>query len=84
VVIVSVVVTGEVPVTLTDGEENVHIAPVGQPLATPTSTAPVNPFRGVMVIVEIPDCPGAEMFTGFAEMPKSVTLTVLTAEVDAA
>ena len=53
----------------------------------PSVTVPVNPFRGVTVIVEVPDCPGAEMLirVGFAEMPKSVTVIVAAgAEVEPA
>jgi hypothetical protein len=86
VVTVSVVVTAEVPVTLTDGEENVQVAPAGQPLVTLRFTVPVNPYRGVMVIAEVPDCPGAEMLTvvGFADTLKSVTVIVVGDEVEPA
>src|SRR5208337_3688616 len=74
VVIVSVVVAAEDPVTLT-GVDVQDIPGPGPEKLQPTVTVPVNPYRGVMVIVAVPDCPGAGMLmlVGFAATPKSVT-----------
>jgi hypothetical protein len=70
---VSVLVTAETLLTLTDGDENVQVAPVGQPLPTLRVTGPVNPPSGATLTVEFPACPGAEMVTrrGFADKLKS-------------
>ena len=75
-VTVSVEIAGDVPLMVT-GEETVHVAPSGQPLVTFSITIPINPFTGLIVIAEVPDCPGAErsMLEGFAAKPNSVTLT---------
>jgi hypothetical protein len=82
---VSVLVTAEVLLTVTDGDESVQVAPVGQTPATLRLTVPVNPYCGATLIVEVPVCPGAEMVTGegFADTLKSVTLTVVAADVEA-
>jgi hypothetical protein len=87
VVMVSVVVTGEVPVTLKFWGETVQENPEVQ--GGPEQVMfidPVNPFRGVTVIVEVPVCPGAEMLMveGLADKLKSVTLTVVAFEVEPA
>ena len=86
VVMVSVSATAEALLTLIDGDVNVHVAPVGQPLATLRLTVPMNPFCGVTLMIEVPCCPGAEMVTaeGFADRPKSLTVTEVAAEVEAA
>jgi len=49
-------------------------------------TVPVNPPRGVKVIVDVPDCPGADMMTlvGLYKTLKSVTVTAVGVEVEAA
>jgi hypothetical protein len=49
-------------------------------------TVPVNPYSGARSSAEVPDCPGVEMLMveGFADRPKSVTLTVVAVEVEAA
>ena len=79
-------VTAEVPVTLTEGEANVQVAPVGQPLATVRLTLPVNPPNGATLTIVCPCCPGAGMLTGvgLAERLKSVTVTWVAPEVEAA
>ena len=81
---VNVLVTADVPVTLTKGGEKLQVAPLGQPLATPKLTVPVNPFCGATLSIELPVCPGAEMvtFDGFADTLKSVTARVTWAEVE--
>jgi len=83
VVMVSVVVTGEDPVTLTGVSVQDIPGPAPGKLH-PMATVPMNPFRGVTVIVEVADCPGAEMLivVGFADTLKSVTLIVAGAEVE--
>ena len=85
-VIVSVSVTAEAPLTVTEGDARVQVAPVGQPLATLRLTVPVNPDCGVILIVELPPCPGAEMLMGegLADTPKSVTARGVAAEVEPA
>jgi hypothetical protein len=59
----------EGPVRLTDDGETVQFTPA-YPVRHDRLTVPLNPFRGVRVIVEAPDCPGAEMLieVGFADM----------------
>lgn len=87
VVMVTVVVTGVVPVTLkSGGETEQEIPQFGGRVSQTAPMAPVNPFRGVTVIVAVPDCPGAEMsmVDGFADKLKSVTVTVVAAEVEPA
>jgi hypothetical protein len=86
VVMVSTSVAAEVLLTVTDGEAKVQVAPVGQPLATLRVTVPVNPLSGVTLMVDCPDCPGAEMLSGegLADTPKSETVTVLAPEVEPA
>lgn len=86
VAMVSASVTAEALLRVTDGDVNVQVAPVGQPLATLRLTLPVNPFCGVTLIVEVPCCPGAEMVTGdgFADRPKSPTVTEFLGDVEAA
>ena len=86
VVTVNVVVTAEAPSTFTDVEEKLHVAPGGQSGPTPRYTVPVNPFRGVIVIVEVPDCPGDEILSevGFTARLKSVTVIVSGGEIDGA
>ena len=86
VVIVSVLVTGEALVGLTDAGEIVQVAPVGQALPTLRFTVPVNPNLGVIVIVELPLCPGAEMLMGegSADTLKSETAMGVAAEVELA
>jgi len=71
-------VAGEEPVKVTDEGETVQVAPVGQAPERIRLTVPLNPYKGLIVSVEFPDCPGAGMMTvaGFAEMLKSRTLTV--------
>lgn len=85
VAIESVAVTGDEPVTLTVEGVIVQVPPVGQ-FPVKSSTEPVNPYRGVMVSVAVPVCPGAETFTvaGFADRLKSVMLIETAAEVDPA
>lgn len=84
VVMLSTSVTAVVPVTLTEGEAKVQVAPAGHPLTTDRLTVPVNPFCGLTLIVEVPGCPGAEIVTGegFAETPKSVTAREVAADVE--
>jgi hypothetical protein len=76
-------VTGEDPVTVTEGGEIVQVAPVGQAVAILKFTVPVNPFTGVTVSVKFPDCPaaGMVMLVGFADTVKSVTLIVTAGDV---
>ena len=78
VVMVSVLVTAEALLTVTDAGEIVQVAPVGQPLPMLRLTVPVKPATGVTVSVDVPDCPGAEMVTGegFADRVKPETLMV--------
>jgi len=88
VVRVSVAVTGEELVTVTDeGESAQEIPgpPPGPATAQERLTVPVNPERGAIVSVAVPDCPGAGilMVVGFADTLKSVTVTVVVAEADA-
>jgi hypothetical protein len=82
---VRVAVAGEEPVTFGDDGETVQVrvAEVGEQLRL---TVPVNPYRGVMVIAEVPDPPGAEilMLDGLNETLKSVTVIVTGAELEAA
>ena len=75
---VKLLVTAEVPLTVTEEGENVQVDRVGQPLATVRLTVPVNAPCGVVVTVEVPDCPGAEMSieVGFADTEKSPTATL--------
>ena len=82
VVIVTTLVTAEEPAMLTDEGENVQSIP-RTPVQQDRLMVPVNPFRGVRVMVEVPDCPGAGMvmLVGFADILKSVTLIVVGAEV---
>ena len=49
-------------------------------------TCPVNAPSGVMVIVDVPDCPGAGMIivVGFADKVKSELVTATAAEVEPA
>jgi hypothetical protein len=84
VVMVSVSVTAEVPLTVTEGDASVQVAPVGQPLATLRLTVPVNPNCGATLIVALPPCPGAEMLMGegFADRLKSATATDVAPEVE--
>jgi len=84
VVTVSVAVTGEELVTVTDEGETVQEIP-GAFTPQDRLTVPVNPERGAIVSVAVPDCPGAGMLivVGFADTLKSVTVTVVVAEVDA-
>lgn len=84
VVMVSVLVTAEVPFTVTDWVESVQVAPVGQPPSTKRVTVPVNPYCGVTLRVEVPVCPGAGMVTGegFADKLKSVMVIDTAAEVE--
>ena len=86
VVMVSVSVTAEAPLTVTEGDARVQVAPVGQPLATLRLTVPVNPNCGVILIVEVPPWPGAEMLMGegFADTLKSVTAIGVAADVEVA
>ena len=86
VVMVNVLVAAEVPVTVTDEGEIVHVPPGGQPFITLRSTIPVNPPCGVMLIVEFPVCPGAEIVRGegFADSLKSATAIGTAAEVEPA
>lgn len=81
VVMVSVSVTAEGPVTTTKGGVRVQVAPGGQPL-TLRPTVPVKPATGVTVTVVVPDCPGDEMVTGegFADSPKSATFIMIPGE----
>ena len=62
-------VAAEEPVMLTDEGEKLQFIMV-VPVQQDRLIAPTNPFRGVNVIVELPDCPGAEimMVDGFAAM----------------
>ena len=85
VVMVIVAVTGEVPVRLSEGGDDVQEMPGAATGELQFRfSSPVNPFRGVIVSVAVPDCPGVEMFTlvGLTDTLKSVTLTVTGAEVD--
>jgi hypothetical protein len=86
VVIVSVEVTADALVGVTDAGAMVQVAPVGQPLVTLRFTVPVNPDIGVTLRVEVPPCPGAEMLRGegLAERLKSETATAVALEVDPA
>jgi len=81
----NVAVTAEEPLKVT-GDVTVHTDPGGHPTLTPRLTDPENPLRGVIVIVAVPDCPGAGMLMlpGLTETAKSVTLTVTGAEVEPA
>jgi hypothetical protein len=83
---VNVLVPGEAPPTLTDEGDNVHVAPVGQPLATLRLTVPPNPYWGVTLRVELAVCPGAEMLTGegFADRSKSDTVNATGTELEGA
>lgn len=83
VAIENMAVTGEDPVTVTEGGEIVQVAPVGQAVAILKFTVPVNPFTGVTVSVKFPDCPaaGMVMLVGFADTVKSVTLIVTAGDV---
>jgi hypothetical protein len=82
---VSVAVAGEAAVTFTEEGESVQakLACVVEQLRV---TVPVNPAKEAVLIVEVPDCPGAEMLMvlGFADTLKSVTAIVATAEVEPA
>jgi hypothetical protein len=81
---VSVLVPGKAPPTVTDEGDNVHVAPVGQPLATLRLTVPPNPYWGVTLRVELAACPGAEIVTweGFADRLKSDTVKASGAELE--
>jgi hypothetical protein len=56
------------------------------PVAQVRFTCPVNAPSGVMVIVDVPDCPGAGMIivVGFADKVKSELVTATAAEVEPA
>jgi hypothetical protein len=56
-------------------EVTTHDAVVGHPLPTLKLTVPVKPFCGVMVMVEVPMPPEAEIFIeeGLADREKSET-----------
>jgi hypothetical protein len=86
VIMFSVLAAGDAPVGLTDAGEIVQVAPVGQPLTTLRLTVPVNPPTEVTFRVVVPVCPGAEilMGEGFADRPKSATVTATAAEVEPA
>jgi hypothetical protein len=86
VVIVSTSVTADAPLTLTDGDANVQVAPVGQPLATLRFTVPVNPLWGVTLTVVFPVWPGAEITSGdgLADTEKSPTVMLAAPEVEGA
>jgi hypothetical protein len=86
VAMVNMAVTAAEPVRLSDGGETVQDPPGIAVTPQDRFMAPVNPPRGVMVIVEVPDCPGAEMLmvVGFAETLKSATVTVAGGEVEPA
>lgn len=86
VVIVSTSVTAEAPLTVTAGDANVQLAPVGQPLATLRLTVPVNPFCGLTLMVEAPGWPGAEITKGegLADTEKSPTAMLAALEVEGA
>jgi hypothetical protein len=83
VLTVTVAVAPEVPATFNDAGEIVQLMLVYK-LTQLRFTVPVNPFNGATVIVEVPDCPGAGMvmLAGFADILKSVTLTVAALEVE--
>jgi len=82
---VRVPVTAEVPLTVTVNGETVQLAPGGQVPPMLRATGPVNPYRGVMVIVDVPDCPGERVIDGgFADIVKSVTSSVTGEVVDPA
>jgi hypothetical protein len=86
VVMVSVLVTGDALVTLTDAGKTVQVAPVGHPASTLRLTVPVNPLSGATLIAELPPCPGAEILivAGFADTLKSVTVIVTGADAEPA
>jgi hypothetical protein len=81
VLTVSVVVTAEEPITLTDAGETEQVS-AGH-TAQEKFTVPAYPPRGVSVIVVVPDCPGAEILIvdGFADKLKLVMLIVVAVEV---
>jgi hypothetical protein len=85
-VMVNMAVTAAEPVKLSDGGETVQDPPGIAVTPQDRFMAPVNPPRGVMVIVEVPDSPGAEMLmvVGLAEILKSATVTVTAGEVEPA
>jgi len=79
-------VAGEEPVKVTDEGETMQVAPVGQAPERIRLTVPLKPFKGLMVTVESPDCPGAGivMLAGFAPRLKSVTLTAVVTVLEGA
>jgi hypothetical protein len=58
---VNVAVAGEKPVRVTAEGETVQVVPAGQMVATIRLTVPMKSFSGVIVMVEVPPCPGAAM-----------------------
>jgi hypothetical protein len=80
---VRVAVAGEEPVRFGDDGEIVQVKLMLE-VEQARSTVPLNPPKGARLIVEVPDCPGAEtlMLGGLADKLKSVTLTVTAAEVE--
>jgi len=85
VLTVRVAVTGEGPVTVGDDGEIAQVK-LGSEGVQLRATVPLNPAKGVKVIVEVPDCPGAGMLMldGLGEMLKSVTLIDTGAETEPA
>jgi hypothetical protein len=73
VAVVVAMVRVDVPVVTGVGLK-AQVAPVGRPLHV-RSTAPVNPFVGDTVIVEVPDCPGPTTATGVPPTEKSGVAT---------
>jgi hypothetical protein len=72
---VVVIVSVDVP-DVTELGVNAQLAPVGRLDATHVrSTAPLNPFVGDTVMVEVPDCPGAETLIGVPPTEKSGVAT---------
>jgi hypothetical protein len=83
--IVRVAVTAEGPDRVTEEGDMLQDIPPKLVLQV-RATVPVNPPKGVKVIVDVADCPAAEMLTlgGLNARLKSVTLIVEAAEVEAA
>jgi hypothetical protein len=82
---VSVAVAGEELVTFNEDGEIVQLKLVCG-VTQFRLTAPANPSSGPTLIVEVADCPGAEIFilNGFADREKSETFRVVATEAEAA
>jgi hypothetical protein len=69
VLAVTVAVTAEEPLMVTDAGETLQLTSI-VPVRQDRFIVPWNPFRGITVIVEFPDCPAVEILIvdGFADM----------------